>query len=87
MALQRLSGQDSERGTFSHRHAAWYDSKDRTRYVPLLEMEDRKGKFCVYNSLLSEAAVLALIMDTLWIIQVCLPFGRLNLAILPMEPK
>jgi 2-oxoglutarate dehydrogenase E1 component len=55
----RLSGQDSERGTFSHRHAAWYDSKDRTRYVPLLEMEDRKGKFCVYNSLLSEAAVLA----------------------------
>ena len=52
----RLSGQDSERGTFSHRHAAWYDSKDRTRYVPLLEMEDRKGKFCVYNSLLSEAA-------------------------------
>ena len=55
----RLSGQDSERGTFSHRHAAWYDSKDRRRYVPLLEMEDRKGKFCVYNSLLSEAAVLA----------------------------
>ena len=39
-----VSGQDSERGTFSHRHAAWYDSKDRTRYVPLLEMEDRKGK-------------------------------------------
>ena len=55
----RLSGQDSERGTFSHRHAAWYDSKTRSRYVPLLEMEDRKGKFCVYNSLLSEAAVLA----------------------------
>ena len=41
----RLSGQDSERGTFSHRHAAWYDTKDRTRYVPLLEMEDRKGSF------------------------------------------
>ncbi len=55
----RLSGQDSERGTFSHRHAAWYDSDDRTRYVPLLNMEDRQGQFCVYNSLLSEAAVLA----------------------------
>ena len=55
----RLSGQDSERGTFSHRHAAWYDSEDRTRYVPLLNMEDRQGQFCVYNSLLSEAAVLA----------------------------
>ena len=55
----RLSGQDSERGTFSHRHAAWYDSKDRSRHVPLLNMEDRQGQFCVYNSLLSEAAVLA----------------------------
>ncbi|MEK9632570.1 MAG: thiamine pyrophosphate-dependent enzyme, partial [Opitutae bacterium] len=55
----RLSGQDSERGTFSHRHAAWYDSENRTRYVPLLNMEDRQGQFCVYNSLLSEAAVLA----------------------------
>ena len=55
----RLSGQDSERGTFSHRHAVWYDSKDRTRYVPLLNMEDRQAQFCVYNSLLSEAAVLA----------------------------
>jgi 2-oxoglutarate dehydrogenase E1 component len=55
----RLSGQDSERGTFSHRHAVWYDSNDRTRYVPLLNMEDRQAKFCVYNSLLSEAAVLA----------------------------
>jgi 2-oxoglutarate dehydrogenase E1 component len=55
----RLSGQDSERGTFSHRHAAWYDTEDRTRYVPLLNMEDRQGQFCVYNSLLSEAAVLA----------------------------
>ena len=55
----RLSGQDSERGTFGHRHAVWYDSEDRTRYVPLLNMEDRNGKFCVYNSLLSEAAVLA----------------------------
>ena len=55
----RLSGQDSERGTFSHRHAVWYDSNDRTRYVPLLNMEDRQAEFCVYNSLLSEAAVLA----------------------------
>ncbi|MFP6887674.1 MAG: thiamine pyrophosphate-dependent enzyme, partial [Opitutales bacterium] len=55
----RLSGQDSERGTFSHRHAVWYDMEDRTRYVPLLHMEDMQGHFCVYNSLLSEAAVLA----------------------------
>ena len=55
----RLSGQDSERGTFSHRHAVWYDSQDRTRFIPLLNLEDRQAQFCVYNSLLSEAAVLA----------------------------
>ena len=55
----RLSGQDSKRGTFSHRHAAWYDADDRTRYIPLINMKERKAKFCVYNSLLSEAAVLA----------------------------
>ena len=55
----RLSGQDSRRGTFSHRHAVWYDTEDRTRYIPLLNMEDNQAKFCVYNSLLSEAAVLA----------------------------
>ncbi|MCC5788526.1 MAG: 2-oxoglutarate dehydrogenase E1 component [Opitutales bacterium] len=54
----RLSGQDSERGTFSHRHAAFYDIESSERYVPLLHLDDNQAKFCVYNSSLSEAGVL-----------------------------
>ena len=55
----RLSGQDSERGTFSHRHAVLYDSESREKYVPLRNLGEDQAYFCVYNSLLSEAAVLA----------------------------
>ena len=54
----RLSGQDCERGTFSHRHAVLYDSETREKYVPLINLAEKQAKFCVYNSLLSEAAVL-----------------------------
>ncbi|MFA6962688.1 MAG: 2-oxoglutarate dehydrogenase E1 component [Opitutaceae bacterium] len=54
----RLSGQDCERGTFSHRHAVLYDSDNREKYVPLLNIDEKQERFCVYNSLLSEAAVL-----------------------------
>jgi len=54
----RLSGQDSERGTFSHRHAAFYDVETRERYVPFSHVGDGQAQFCVHNSLLSEAAVL-----------------------------
>ena len=54
----RLSGQDVRRGTFSHRHAVFYDSETRERYIPLTHLADNQAKFCVYNSLLSEAAVL-----------------------------
>ena len=54
----RLSGQDSARGTFSHRHAAWMDVKTGKTHVPLKHMRDDQVSFCVYNSLLSEAAVL-----------------------------
>ncbi len=54
----RLSGQDCRRGTFSHRHAVFYDYETRERYVPLSNLSDDQEKFCVYNSLLSEAAVL-----------------------------
>jgi len=54
----RLSGQDTERGTFSHRHAVLYDSDTRAKYVPLLNLGEKQARFCVYNSLLSEAAVL-----------------------------
>ncbi len=54
----RLSGQDSERGTFSHRHAVLYDQETRARYVPLQNLDPAQQEFAVYNSLLSEAAVL-----------------------------
>ena len=54
----RLSGQDVRRGTFSHRHAVFYDSETRERHIPLKGLSADQAKFCVYNSLLSEAAVL-----------------------------
>ena len=54
----RLSGQDCERGTFSHRHAVLYDHETREKYVPLQHLDAKQERFCVYNSLLSEAAVL-----------------------------
>ena len=54
----RLSGQDSRRGTFSHRHSVLYDEVSRERYIPLLHLAPKQARFCVYNSPLSEAAVL-----------------------------
>ena len=54
----RLSGQDSARGTFSQRHAVWQDSNTGEKYIPLRHIHDGQARFCVYNSLLSEAAVL-----------------------------
>jgi 2-oxoglutarate dehydrogenase E1 component len=54
----RLSGQDSRRGTFSQRHLYWYDVNTRERYCPLLHMASNQAKLCVYDSPLSEAAVL-----------------------------
>jgi 2-oxoglutarate dehydrogenase E1 component len=54
----RLSGQDTRRGTFSQRHCVLYDNNTRERYIPLQNIQSEQGKFCVYNSLLSEMAVL-----------------------------
>ncbi|MEI7822900.1 MAG: 2-oxoglutarate dehydrogenase E1 component [Verrucomicrobiota bacterium] len=55
----RLSGQDCRRGTFSQRHAYFYDTNTRDRWCPLNGIAPGKqGKICIYNSLLSEAAVL-----------------------------
>jgi 2-oxoglutarate dehydrogenase E1 component len=54
----RISGQDSKRGTFSHRHAVIYDEETRERYCNLLDLSEDQAQFCVHNSLLSEAAVL-----------------------------
>jgi 2-oxoglutarate dehydrogenase E1 component len=54
----RLSGQDSSRGTFSTRHSILYDGKTGEPYVPLMHMTEKQARICIYNSLLSEAAVL-----------------------------
>jgi 2-oxoglutarate dehydrogenase E1 component len=54
----RLSGQDSRRGTFSQRHSVLYDEENRQRYIPLNHLRANQAKFCVYNSPLSEYAVL-----------------------------
>ncbi|MHA1157273.1 MAG: 2-oxoglutarate dehydrogenase E1 component, partial [Alphaproteobacteria bacterium] len=54
----RLSGQDSERGTFSQRHSVLYDQTDETRYIPLSHVAEEQARFEVVNSMLSEVAVL-----------------------------
>jgi len=54
----RLSGQDSQRGTFSHRHAVLRDSRSEELYVPLNHIQSSQAEFEVYNSLLSEYAVM-----------------------------
>jgi 2-oxoglutarate dehydrogenase E1 component len=54
----RLSGQDSRRGTFTQRHSVLYDVNTRERYKPLANIKPGQASFCVYNSPLSEYAVL-----------------------------
>ena len=54
----RLSGQDSSRGTFSTRHSFFTTRKRREPYVPLMHLAEKQARICIYNSLLSEAAVL-----------------------------
>lgn len=55
----RLTGQDAQRGTFSHRHAAVRDLKTNERLVPLNALATATSRFQVYNTLLSEYAALA----------------------------
>jgi 2-oxoglutarate dehydrogenase E1 component len=52
----RLTGQDSETGTFSQRHFVLHDSKEAGRHIPLQALPTAKASFAVYNSPLSEAA-------------------------------
>ena len=55
----RLTGQDVGRGTFSHRHAVLHDQKGSGAYVPLRNLSDEQPDFTIFDSLLSEEAVLA----------------------------
>ncbi len=54
----RLSGEDCNRGTFSHRHASWIDQQDETRHVPLNHLRDGQARLEVVDSPLSEFGVL-----------------------------
>ncbi len=54
----RLSGQDSERGTFSQRHSVLIDQETENRYTPFNNLADGQARFEVINSMLSEEAVL-----------------------------
>lgn len=54
----RLTGQDSQRGTFSHRHSVLHDEKTGETYVPLQNLPNGRASFDVYNSPLSEIAVM-----------------------------
>jgi len=55
----RLTGQDSQRGTFSQRHAVWVDMRNEEYYIPLNHIRPGgQARFCVYNSPLSEESVL-----------------------------
>jgi 2-oxoglutarate dehydrogenase E1 component len=55
----RLTGQDAERGTFSHRHSVLNDANTGRKYAPLANLPGARGNFEVYNSALSETAILA----------------------------
>ncbi|WP_220814496.1 2-oxoglutarate dehydrogenase E1 component [Pseudomonas paralcaligenes] len=55
----RMTGQDVGRGTFSHRHAALHNQKDASTYLPLQHLYEGQPRFQLYDSFLSEEAVLA----------------------------
>jgi 2-oxoglutarate dehydrogenase E1 component len=54
----RLTGQDAERGTFSHRHAVLHDQRTGQVYIPLQHLSLARAPFSIFNSPLSESAVL-----------------------------
>ena len=54
----RVSGQDTRRGTFNHRHSVWIDTENEEEYSPLAHLSAGQARFEIYDTVLSEAAVL-----------------------------
>ena len=54
----RFTGQDTQRGTFSHRHAVLADYKNGQKYIPLNNLGEKQAKLAIMNTMLSELAVL-----------------------------
>ena len=53
----RFTGQDAQRGTFSHRHAVLNDYKTGQKYIPLNHLSEKQAKLDILNTMLSELAV------------------------------
>ena len=62
----RLCGQDSERGTFAHRHAVLKIEESEDNYIPLSHVSEKQAKFEIYNSLLSEYGALGFEFGYSW---------------------
>lgn len=62
----RLSGQDAQRGTFSHRHSVITSGNPETSYVPLNHIDASQAAFTVYNSFLSEYCILGFELGHSW---------------------
>ncbi len=78
----RLTGQDSRRGTFSHRHAMWMDQIKERKYFPLSRLKPGQGRFDVFNSLYQNMHRLALNMGILQRIRRLWCYGKRSLVIL-----
>ena len=84
----RLSGQDSRRGTFSHRHATLVDYETSAEHTPLKELGEGHGSnFWVYDSLLSEYAVLGFEYGYSIANPKALVLGKPSSATSPTEPR
>ena len=83
----RLSGQDVQRGTFSHRHAVLHDSETNESYSSLDYIQEGQQQFQVYNSLLSEYGVLDLSMGTPWLTRTRWSSGKRSSVISQMVPN